>query len=177
MNSANNDKEGECSNSGDKRDDIKPKDSLQEPEETAWNSRIYKKPHLNEESHNYRYFSILIGSLNGGVGTSGQKRRHLHGYKSHCTLHRSVVKKTTHTSRANSFMGRCPDLGSLFTTGPCVFSNYRKTPGRGTSGITVPITSSANNTYSPTPPFGVVSRTTGWDCNGMEPGRLLRRII
>ncbi|GFU51717.1 hypothetical protein TNCV_1213461 [Trichonephila clavipes] len=39
MNSANNDKEGECSNSGDKRDDIKPKDSLQEPEETAWNSR------------------------------------------------------------------------------------------------------------------------------------------
>ncbi|GFU51713.1 hypothetical protein TNCV_1213431 [Trichonephila clavipes] len=135
MNSVNKDKEGACSNSGEKREDVKPKDSQPELKGTAWTSR------------------------------------------SHYALHRSVVKKTTHTRRANSLIGCCPDLGSLFTTGPCVYPNHRKASGRETSDITAPITCAANNTYSPTPPFGVVSRTTGLECYGMEPGRLLRRII
>ncbi|GFU51726.1 hypothetical protein TNCV_3195951 [Trichonephila clavipes] len=80
----------------------------------------------------------FINQRSGGVGTSGENRRHLHGYKSHYALHRSVVKKTTHTRRANSLIGCCPDLGSLFTTGPCVYPNHRKTSGRETSARHLP---------------------------------------
>ncbi|GFX89343.1 transposable element Tcb2 transposase [Trichonephila clavipes] len=39
-----------------------------------------------------------------------------------------------------------------------------------------PFTCAANNTHPPTPPFGVVPRTTGLDCNGIEPGRIQRRM-
>ncbi|GFW32870.1 hypothetical protein TNCV_1774371 [Trichonephila clavipes] len=78
----------------------------------------------------------------------------------------------TRTHIANGLIGRCPDTDSNFTMGLSVFLNHRKAPGRKTSGIMAPITCVANDTHLPTPPFGVVSRTTKLDCNGMEPGRL-----
>ncbi|GFU51422.1 hypothetical protein TNCV_4676521 [Trichonephila clavipes] len=39
MKSVNKDKEGACSNSGEKREDVKPKDSQPELKGTAWTSR------------------------------------------------------------------------------------------------------------------------------------------
>ncbi|GFX29588.1 hypothetical protein TNCV_4776601 [Trichonephila clavipes] len=45
-----------------------------------------------------------------------------------------------------------------------------------TYSIAAPITCAVNDNHPPTPPFGVMSRTTGLDSNGMELGRLQRRI-
>ncbi|GFS84436.1 transposable element Tcb2 transposase [Trichonephila clavipes] len=44
-----------------------------------------------------------------------------------------------------------------------------------TSGIVGPITCAANDTHLLTPLFGLVSRMTRSDCNGMKPGRLQLR--
>ncbi|GFW66626.1 hypothetical protein TNCV_1370591 [Trichonephila clavipes] len=71
---------------------------------------------------------------------------------------------TTRTRRANFLIDRCPDTGSTFTTGSCVFLNYRKAEGlsrRASRMLPPPPT---------TPPFELVSLRTGLYCNGIEPG-------
>ncbi|GFW64328.1 hypothetical protein TNCV_273521 [Trichonephila clavipes] len=82
---------------------------------------------------------------------------------------RRLTRHTTRTRRANSLIGRGPDKDSAFTTCPCVMLNYRKAPGRMTSGITAPITCTANDTHPPMPPFEMVPCTTGLNYNGMGP--------
>ncbi|GFS48837.1 hypothetical protein TNCV_3025541 [Trichonephila clavipes] len=75
-------------------------------------------------------------------------------------------------SDLTGLVGCCPDTSSTFTTGPCASPNHRKATGSKICGIVAPIICAANDTYQSTPPFGVVSLTTGLNCNGMEPGHL-----
>ncbi|GFX55035.1 hypothetical protein TNCV_2305581 [Trichonephila clavipes] len=72
----------------------------------------------------------------------------------------------------HALIRRYPDSGHTFTTDSSVFSNHCKVSGGRTFGITAPITCNVHHTHSSTPPFGVVSRTMGLDCNGMKPGHL-----
>ncbi|GFV17783.1 hypothetical protein TNCV_989941 [Trichonephila clavipes] len=94
------------------------------------------------------------------------------------TLDRSVIAKTSTSSphrrpsQANCLIGRCPDLhcGHLCLLEPSQSACRKNIWYRGAHNVC------CLSHTSTTPPFEAVSCTMGLDCNGMEPGRLQRRI-
>ncbi|GFX73927.1 transposable element Tcb2 transposase [Trichonephila clavipes] len=99
----------------------------------------------------------------GMMGTWGLARRVARQLgRSDC-----IVKRCWDQQIREMSFTRRPGLGrpqQTTTSGPYVFPNHTKVPGRRTFGIAAPITCAALDAHPSMPPFGVVPRTRKLDC-------------